>query len=232
MFARDIMTTNVVTVKPRTSVVAIARLLIDRGISGVPVTDDKNNLVGIVSEADLVHRVKGDHELPRRWWAKLFGDIDDTPREYIKLHGRTAADVMTSVVTTVTENTSISEIVDILEKKWIKRVVVLHPDGRLAGIVSRADVLQAIAAHRKTPLAQISATDTDIREKVYAQLKEHPWVSKMTMDVIVNDGVVLLWGFVGSDEARKAVELAAENVAGVRRVENNLGVRHYPLSAA
>ena len=125
MFARDIMTTNVVTVKPRTSVAAIARLLIDRGISGVPVTDDKNNLVGIVSEADLVHRVKGDHELPRSWW-----------------------------------------------------------------------------------------------------------VNKMTMDVIVNDGVVLLWGFVGSDEARKAVELAAENVAGVRRVENNLGVRHYPLSAA
>ena len=232
MFARDIMMTNVVTVKPHTSVTAIARLLIDREISGVPVIDDKIHLVGIVSEGDLVHRVKGDHELPRPWWVKLFGDIDDTPHEYMKLHGRTAADVMTRVVLTVTENTSISEIVQIFEKKRIKRVPVVHPNGRLAGIVSRADVIQGLAAPREIRLAQISATDYEIRNKVYDQVSGHPWVNALTLAMVVNDGVVHLWGSVGSDDARTAVEIAAENVPGVRWVENNLGIRRYPPSAA
>ena len=119
MFAKDIMTTNVITVGPDEPVADIARLLIERGISAVPVVDVDGTLHGIVSEGDLVHRIRGDHELPRSWWLSLLGDPKDTPQEYLKSHGKTAADVMTADVISVTEFTAVSEIAETLETKRI-----------------------------------------------------------------------------------------------------------------
>ena len=144
MFAKDIMTLNVITVGPDTPINEIAKLLIERRISAAPVVDEDNQLVGIVSEGDLVHRIRGDHEMPRSWWLSLIGDPSDVPREYIRSHGKTAKDVMTKEVVTATSFTSIAELAELLETKKIKRLPIVEA-GKLVGIVSRANIIQALS---------------------------------------------------------------------------------------
>ncbi len=227
MFAKDIMTTNVITVSPDSSVAEIAKMLVDRRISAAPVVDSGNKLVGIVSEGDLVHRIRGDHEMPRSWWLTLVGDPSDVPDEYIKSHGSTAKDVMTADVATVTEFTSVAEIAETLEKRKIKRVPVVK-DGVLVGIVSRANIIQALIAKGENDLPKVDASDQEIRTKLLKELDQHAWASTATMNVVVDAGVVRFWGFVESDEAREALKLAAEGIPGVKAVENNLGVSAAP----
>ncbi len=153
MRAMDVMTTNVITVSPDTSVQEVATLLSERGISGVPVVDAENRLVGIVSEGDLLHRVEtGTDRRPdrrsgrrRSWWLDTVGSDEELARDYVKSHGRTAKDVMTSEVISVSETTELADIANLLETKRIKRVPVVR-DGRLVGIVSRANLVRALAA--------------------------------------------------------------------------------------
>ena len=223
MFAKDIMTTNVITVSPDEPVADIARLLIERGISAVPVVDVDGALHGIVSEGDLVHRIRGDHELPRSWWLSLLGDPKDTPQEYLKSHGRTAADVMTADVIAVTEFTSVSEIAETLETKRIKRVPVVE-DGKLKGIVSRANIIQALVGVKETGLPETDVGDQEIREAIIAEFDNHAWSGSSTINVVVKDGAVRLWGLVGSEDARKAVHLATESINGVKSIEDNLSI--------
>ncbi|MBT3989337.1 MAG: CBS domain-containing protein [Rhodospirillaceae bacterium] len=227
MFAKDIMTLNVITVGPDTPINEIAKLLIERRISAAPVVDEGNILIGIVSEGDLVHRIRGDHELPRSWWLSLIGDPNDEPQEYIRSHGKTAKDVMTKDVETISEFTSISEIAETLEAKKIKRVPVVD-DGKLVGIVSRANLIQALVAHKETGLPKTSTSDQEIRETLMTEFNNHAWATNATLNVVVNDGVVRYWGFVESEVAKEALQLAAENVPGVVSVESNLGISAAP----
>ena len=153
MRAMDVMTTNVITVSPDTSVQEVAKILSERSISGVPVVDAQNRLVGIVSEGDLLHRVEmGTDRRPdrrtgrrRSWWLDTVGSDEELARAYVKSHGRTARDVMTSEVTSVSETTELADIANLLETKRIKRVPVVR-DGKLVGIVSRANLVRALAA--------------------------------------------------------------------------------------
>ena len=142
MRAMDVMTTDVVTVDPTTSVQALAMLLSERCISGVPVVDSKDRLVGIVSEGDLMHRVEtGTERLTgrrRSWWLDTIASEQELARDYVKSHGRTAKDVMTRDVISVTDTTELADVAMLLETKRIKRVPVLR-DGKLVGIVSRAN---------------------------------------------------------------------------------------------
>ena len=150
MRAMDVMTTNVITVGPDTSVQAVAALLAERGISGVPVVDSANRLVGILSEGDLLHRVETGTESPpdrrsgrrRSWWLDTIGSDEELARDYVKSHGRTAKDVMTRDVISVSDTTELADIATMLETKRIKRVPVLR-DGKLVGIVSRANLVRA-----------------------------------------------------------------------------------------
>src|SRR5215471_1029377 len=142
MRAMDVMTTNVITVGPDTSVQEVAKTLSERNISGVPVVDAANRLVGIVSEGDLLHRVETgtDRRVQRRrrsWWLDTIGSDEELARDYVKSHGRTAGDVMTRDVITVSETAQLGDIANLLETKKIKRVPVVR-DGTLVGIVSRA----------------------------------------------------------------------------------------------
>ena len=160
MRAMDVMTTNVITVSPDTSVQEVAKILSERSISGVPVVDAENRLVGIVSEGDLLHRVEmGTDRRPdrrtgrrRSWWLDTVGSDEELARAYVKSHGRTARDVMTSEVTSVNETTELADIANLLETRRIKRVPVVR-DGKLVGIVSRANLVRALAAagSRLTP---------------------------------------------------------------------------------
>jgi CBS domain-containing protein len=230
MHAMDVMTTSVVTVRPDTPVQEVAKILSERSISGVPVVDTENRLVGIVSEGDLLHRVEtGTERRPdrrtgrrRSWWLDTIGLNEELARDYVKSHGRAAGDVMTREVTFVSDTTDLAEIANILETKRIKRVPVVR-EGKLVGIVSRANLVRALAA-AGSRLSDAGATDDrTIRQKLLAELQGQQWVHTWAADIIVRDGVVHFW--VTDDrpeQERRALRVAAENVSGVRGVEEHL----------
>ena len=231
MRAMDVMTTGVITVDPDMSVQAVAKLLFERGISGVPVVDAADRLVGIVSEGDLLHRVETGTERVagrrRSWWLDTIGSDQELARDYVKSHGRTAKDVMTREVISVTETTDLAEVAMLLETKRIKRVPVLR-DGKLVGIVSRANLVRALAMITSDP-ADAATDDRTIRAELLAELmtqewfKTQDWFKIWAADVIVRDRVVHFWLAANqSEEERRALRVAAQNVAGVRRVEEHI----------
>ena len=205
------------------SIAEAAQLLIERRISGAPVLDDQGALIGILSEGDLVHRVKGDHELPRAWWLDLLGNPNDEPKEYLKSHGTKVADVMSVQVISVPETAEIAEMAEILETKKIKRLPVIE-NGKLVGIVSRANIIQALVTGHGDNLPRPKATDQEIRAKLLAEIEDRAWFQRATINMTVSDGVVRYWGSVESEDAREALRAAAEKVSGVEGVETHLTI--------
>jgi len=219
MKARDVMVAPVITVKPYSTVREVAKTLVDRRISAVPVVDDAGKVVGIISEGDLMHRAETGTERRYRWWIRLVGGDASLPTDYIKAHARRAADIMTQNVITATPETPLDEIAVLLERNSIKRVPIVR-EGQLVGIVSRANLVQALATMPRG--LEIPFSDTNIREKLLSHLKEQPWADTHLLNVIVTDGVVSLWGVTSSESERKAIRVAAEATPGVRAVNNHL----------
>ena len=227
MRAMDVMTTHVITVGPDTSVQEVAKILSERSISGVPVVDAENRLIGIVSEGDLLHRVETGTERRvqrrrRSWWLDTIGSEEELARNYVKSHGRTAGDVMTREVVSVSDTTELADIANLLEMKRIKRVPVVR-DGKLVGIVSRANLVRALAAAGSRLTADTATDDRTIRQKLLAELQGQEWVHTWAADIIVRDGIVHIW--VSDDrpeEERRALRVAAENIPGVRGVQEHL----------
>lgn len=222
MKARDVMVSPVVSVKPSVSVREVAQLFMKHRISAVPVVDDQNRVVGIVSEGDLLHRAEAGTERRRPWWLLALTSDETLAQEYIKAHGRRAEDVMTRGVITVEPDTPVHEIATLLEKNAIKRVPVVE-NGQLAGIVSRANLIQAVASARQG--LEMPLSDSAIRDKLFAHLKQRPWVHTSLMNITVTNGVVDLWGCTESDAERKAIRVAAEATHGVSAVNDNLVTR-------
>ena len=226
MKAKDIMTSPVVTAGPETTVREIAALLLKQRISALPVLE-KGRVVGMVSEADLLHRHEiGTDRLPAgRWWLRLFG-ADRSPAEYVKSHARKARDIMTREVVSVDEDTPVAQIADLLDKHGIKRVPVMR--GRLlVGIVSRANLVQALATEARKA-SRPSRDDAAIHDRVAAELESQSWWRPIYSNVTVADGVVHYWGATESDADRDAARVAAENVPGVRDVVDHR-VRIYDI---
>ena len=217
--ANDVMTTEVITVSPETPVPDVARLLHERGISGVPVVDTDGTVIGIVSEGDLIGHAGTIGEQRRSWWLRLLTGEDALARDYAKTHARSVRDVMTARVISVPDTASLADIARRMEKHGIKRVPVVR-DGRLVGIVSRGNLLQALAA--KDVSKDMSADDRTIRERLTADLKAQPWASLLTKNIVVENGAVHLFGFVRSEDERSAIRVAAENMPGVTRVEDQM----------
>lgn len=222
MKARDVMVSPVITVKPSASVKEVAVLFLERRISAVPVVDDQAKVVGIVSEGDLMHRSEAGTERHRSWWLRGLAGDDAIAGEYVKAHARKVADVMTRRVITASPDAPLHEIAALLEKNSIKRAPIVN-NGQLVGIVSRANLIQAVASTRKE--LDIPLSDTTIRDKILAHLKNQSWAHTGLLNVTVNDGVVSLWGMTNSDTERKAIRVAAETMAGVRAVNDQLSTR-------
>jgi CBS domain-containing protein len=222
MQARDIMTTKVVTVAPETRVEEIARLLLERRISGVPVVDADARLVGIVTEGDLMRRPDIGTERHRGWWLRLFGDERERAAEYARAHGSRADEVMTRNVVTVGEETTVDEIARLLEAHRIKRVPVVR-GGKLVGIVSRANLLHSLAARPAPAPAEARGDDRTIRAEIARVLDREDLATHGPLNVTVTHGVAELWGLVESEEERLAIRVAVENVPGVVAVRDNLG---------
>jgi CBS domain-containing protein len=222
MKARDVMISPVITVKPYSSVREVAKIFLERRISAVPVVDDQGKLVGIVSEGDLMHRAEAGTERRRSWWLRGLTGDETLAAEYAKAHAHKVSDVMTRNVITALPDTPLHEIAVLLEKNSIKRVPIVK-DGALIGIVSRANLLQAVASARKE--LEVPLADTTIRDKILTHLKKQSWAHTGLLNVTVNDGVVNLWGMTDSDAERTAIRVAAETMSGVRAVNDHLFTR-------
>lgn len=222
MLVRDVMVAPVITVKPSTTVKEVAELFLEKRISAAPVVESDQRLVGVVSEGDLLHRVEAGTERHHSWWLRgLIGD-DTLAAEYVKSHGLKVSDVMTRKVVTATPETPLHEVAALLEKNAIKRVPILE-NGQFVGIVSRANLIQAVATAHK--LLDIPLSDTTVRENVLSHLKRQPWAHTALLNVTVNGGVVDLWGVAESAAQRKAIKVAAESTLGVSAVNDNLVIR-------
>lgn len=222
MRAVDVMTPNVITVTLDTEVREIAGLLLEHNISALPVVDASGNVLGIVSEGDLMRRVENGTGRRKSWWLRsIFAGANDAS-EYIKRHARKAGEIMTPNPVTITEDEPLHRVARMLEKQHIKRVPVVR-DGKLVGIVSRANLLQGLAAGSAVE-SETVADDRAIRDAIIKEIRNNTGVWVERINVIVSQGVVQLWGLVDSQQQKIAAQVAAENTPGVKSVENNLGM--------
>lgn len=221
MRAMDVMTSGVITVGENATVPEAAKLLADHGISAVPVVDKESRVIGMVSEGDLLHRAETGTERRRSWWLEMMSSTNKLAGEYIKSHSGKVKDVMTRDVLSVTEETPLADIAVLLETNRIKRVPVLR-DGKLVGIVSRANLVRALAVTIEETADGAEADDRSIREKLLAELKQQKWAEVSPANVTVKDGVVHLWSSNLSDQEKRALLVAAENIPSVQRVEDHM----------
>jgi CBS domain-containing protein len=223
MKASDVMVSNVITVSPDATVQEVADLLLQNRISAVPVVNAGGEILGIVSEGDLINRPETETSHRKSWWLDALASNETLAAEYVKSHSRQVADVMTRDVISAAPETPVAEVAALLEKNRIKRVPIVK-DGRLVGIVSRANLLQGLASlGRRAPQAR--PDDSAIRDKVMAKLNHERWVKPALISVTVLDGTVDLWGIVESQAEKKAVHVLAEVTPGVRAVNDNLMIR-------
>jgi len=214
------MTQDVITVRPDTPLEQVVTLMLDGRISGIPVMDG-DSIVGIVTEGDLLRRVELGSEPRRSHLLELVSRATPLAADYVRSHGRMASEVMTEAVITVDDTMPIADIARILETRRIKRVPVMR-DGKLVGIVSRANLLRALATRLQTTSPPL-ADDQRIRTALLTELRQHKWGAMIAqLDVTVENGVVDLWGVVHSQEQKMAVRVMAENTPGVTRVVDHL----------
>jgi CBS domain-containing protein len=221
MRAVDVMTVNPVSISPDESIVEAIRLMLQRKFSGLPVVDATGALVGIVTEGDLLRRTETGTQRKRPRWIEFLIGSGKLANEYVHASGRKVHDVMTYDVHTVTEDTPLGDIVQQMERHQIKRLPVVR-GGKLVGIVTRANVLRALASVIGETKPVAAADDAGIRARIYAELQKQPWAPVNMLDVVVRDGIAHLWGVVLDERQREAIHVVAENTPGVKGIEDHL----------
>jgi len=227
MKASEIMTQDVVSIGPETSVTDAARVMLREQCSGLPVIDATRALVGIVTEADLLRRVELGTEKPRSHWLAFLAGAEIAANNYVRTHSLHVADVMTTDVVTVGEDTPVTSIVETMEKRRVKRLPVVR-DGRVIGIVTRANLVRALVSR-----AEVSGTKTDarIRDELEMELSSQSWAGR-NRQIVVHGGVVHLWGTIPSPDAHRAAKVAAERIPGVVAFHDHLSVVTPPVGSA
>jgi len=220
MKTADIMTHKVVSIAPDATILEAIRLMLQNRISGLPVVDKTGNLVGIVTEGDFLRRTETGTQRKRPRWLEFITGPGKLAEEYVHTHGRKVNEVMTPEPVTVTEDTSIEDVVNIMEKRRIKRLPVTCK-GRLVGIVSRANLLHTLASIARE-IPPEAKTDAAIRGRVMAALDAQSWAPNSLINVVVHNGVVELWGTILDERDRRAVRVAAENAGGAKEIKDHL----------
>lgn len=229
MKASEIMTRGVRSVPPEATVEAVAGLLLAHAISAVPVVDAAGVPLGVVSEADFVRRPELSTQKRRSWWLAFVADPQGGAEEFVRTHGRTAADVMHRGVVAVGPDAELAQVAELLDRKRVKRVFVVD-DGAIAGVISRSDFVRAVAASTKPEGAPGTRGDGEMREEVERRIGQEPWAPRALVTVVVAGGVVDLLGMVTSEPERAALSILAREVAGVREVRDHLVVRPIPFA--
>jgi CBS domain-containing protein len=227
MRAIDVMATAVATARPDMSVRDVAKMLADYQIGGMPVVDAQGKLVGMITEGDLLRRAEIGTEVRRRGqWLELITSTRKLASEYVKAHSRLVSEVMTTDVITATEDTPLAEIAESMERHRIRRVPVLR-DGKLTGLVSRANLIRALASVGPDLRCSITPDDSAIRETILSAMSGSRWALRRD-NVIVTNGIVHLWGVITSEDEGRAIRIAAENAPGVKEVKNHLEYPAFP----
>jgi CBS domain-containing protein len=221
MKAIDIMTTDVVTISPEASVYEAARLLLGRRISALPVVDAAGQLVGLISESDLMRRGELRTEKRHPWWRGLLTSDLRQASEFLRCEGRRVSDVMSRDVIAARAAMPLRELAELMERHVIKRLPVLD-EQRLVGIVSRSDLLRALLILAPADGTPPAVDDRVIRQRLLEQLKARHWAGSIVANVIVEHGIVHLWGEASTTREIDACRALAETVAGVRSVSSHM----------
>ncbi len=219
MLASEVMTRRVIAAVSGAPILDAIKLMLDNHISGLPVVDDQDRLIGIVTEGDFLRREETGTDRRRPGWLDFLTGPGKPASDYVRSHGLRVGDVMTRDPWAIVEATPLEEAVRLMEQHNVKRLPVLR-DGRLVGIVSRANILQALV-ERLEAESDVAMDDASIRGRVMAELKKRSWKSS-GVSVAVRDGVVSLLGIITDERQRPAVRVAAESVAGVKAVRDHL----------
>jgi CBS domain-containing protein len=226
MNASDVMTVRVVTIEPDATVRAAAKLMLERGVSALPVVDKNGRLVGVISEGDLIRRTETGTQRESSWWLTFLSGADQLAYDFVKAHGTKVSDVMSKEVVVAKPDTPLRDVARLLESHRIKRVPVVEGD-LVIGIVSRANLLQALASV-KPAAAAVKLSDAELRDIIIDRLAAQPWSHPSLLNPIVTDGVVDLWGMVLTPTEQNAVRVLVEETPGVRGVNSHLAVRQIP----
>ncbi|WP_438275373.1 CBS domain-containing protein [Nitrobacter sp.] len=219
MRAHQIMTRRVITVSPDTTIVDAANTMLTHRISGLPVIDAAGKLVGIVSEGDFICRIEIGTQRKRARWLKVLLGTGREASDFIHERGRKVGEIMTPEPLTVSEDTSLEDVVALMEKHDIKRLPVVRGD-QIVGIVTRSNLLQAVVGLARE-IPDPTADDDHIRDRIMSSIEASAWCP-FGLSVIVRDGAVHLSGAIIDERARQAAVVAAENIAGVKEVHDNL----------
>jgi len=218
MQVKDVMTRNVISIGADEPVVKAARLMLQNRISGLPVVDKDGELVGIVTEGDFLRRGELGTERRRPKWLEFIVGPGKLAQEYVHTAGRKVEEIMTPDPETAAETDSLERVVEVMERRHIKRLPVMR-DGRMVGIVSRANLMHALASlSREMP--ESTGGDAAIRDNILAAIARQPWAPRVS--VVVKNGVAELWGIVTDERERQGLVVAVENVAGVTAVHDHL----------
>jgi CBS domain-containing protein len=229
MKAQDVMTHCLVSIAPEAPIRdAIARM-ISHQVSGIPVVDAEGSLVGMVTEGDFLRRAETHTEAPRRRWLELLLGSGAAADEYARSHGRTVREVMSTKVIAVGRDAPLNEVVGLMEEHGIKRIPVVD-DRRVVGIVSRADLMLALA-ERLSESTKPPASDASIRRAIVTEMKKQPWCPVQSLTIRVRRGFVDIEGTILDEGQRRAIHVLVENVQGVKGVHDHL-TKIEPMSAA
>ena len=220
MRAHQIMTRPVISVTPETTLVEAANTMLQKHISGLPVVDASGKLVGIISEGDFIRRSEIGTQRKRGRFLKFILGPGQDASDFVHEHGRKVSEIMTTKpLLTVDEDASLEEIVRLMEENDVKRLPVVRAD-RVVGIVTRANLLQAVASLARD-VPDPTADDDHIRNRVIDTLSRQDWCP-FGLSVVVRNGVVHLSGVITEERSRRAAVVAAENVTGVKKVHDHL----------
>jgi len=223
MNASEIMTQPAVTLRADALLGEAIGLMLDRGISGLPVVDANSRLIGMLTEGDLLRRVEvgtSDHHRSG-WWKFLYG-AGMSADEYVQTHSRRVGDLMSRDPATVTEVTPLEDVVGLMEQRRVKRLPVLR-DNAVVGMVSRSDLLRAIGAGLGAA-AKIAGNDAEILGRLRAELDREPWFSARDLSISVNDGIIALEGSVPDEHMHAALLVAARNASRAGHVRDEVEV--------
>ncbi len=219
MIVSDLMTADVMTVLPETSLADAARMMLAKHVSGLPVVDGKGALVGMLTEGDLLRRTELETQGAQPSWLKTFLMPSTLAADYVRTHGRRVAEVMSEHPITVAPAASLADVADIMRRKHFKRLPVME-NGKLVGVIARSDLLGALAM--KLIETHGRPTDAAITDHIKTELAHQRWAPQSGIRVHVVDAVVELDGVIFSDDERRAVRVIAENAPGVKEVNDHL----------
>jgi CBS-domain-containing membrane protein len=221
MGARDIMTRNVVSVKPDATLEQATNIMLERRISGLPVVEENGRLVGMLTEGDLLRRSELGTERHRPRWLQFLFSPGRLAHEYAHTRGRQVGEVMSEDVVSATEETELDAIIEEMSRHDIKRVPIVAGE-HLVGIVSRADIMRALNRTLHVAPTGAGRDDAAILQHIQEAFRQSDCIPTALVGVSVHNGDVELRGCITDERERAAIHVAVENVPGVKAIHDHL----------